>query len=196
MDVTKAVAKTSFRINWISMNPSDEQLMTAYAEGDMQAFDQLYARHKGRILGYLYHKLHNRDDAEEVFQATFAKLHAARDRYHADTPFLPWIFTIARNALTDHFRRNQTYRKNLLSYGEALLNAAAAESPNRSVGSTLFELSTLTPHQREALKLRYDQDFSFAEIAARLQTSKVNARQMVSRAIRQLRRVLGASKGL
>ena len=176
------------------MNPSDEQLMTAYADGDMQAFELLYARHRGRILGYLYNKLRDRDGAEEVFQATFAKLHAARDRYREDIPFLPWIFTIARNALIDHLRRNQVYRKNLVFNDESIMNAAAVESSDAPVGDTLAGLATLSHRQREVLELRFDQDFSFDEIAARLQTSSGNARQMVSRAIRHLRKVLGARK--
>ncbi|SDM20983.1 RNA polymerase sigma-70 factor, ECF subfamily [Geoalkalibacter ferrihydriticus] len=176
------------------MNPSDEQLMTAYADGDMQAFELLYARHRGRILGYLYNKLRDRDGAEEVFQATFAKLHAARDRYREDIPFLPWIFTIARNALIDHLRRNQVYRKNLVFNDESIMNAAAVESSDAPVGNTLAGLATLSHRQREVLELRFDQDFSFDEIAARLQTSSGNARQMVSRAIRHLRKALGARK--
>jgi RNA polymerase sigma factor (sigma-70 family) len=174
------------------MNPSDEQLMTAYADGDMQAFEVLYARHKGRILGYLYNKLRDRDEAEEVFQATFAKLHAARDRYREDIPFLPWVFTIARNALIDHVRRNRAYRKNLMISDESMVNASAVESSNAPVDDTIAELSSLSHRQREVLELRFDQDFSFDEIAAQLQTSSGNARQMVSRAIRHLRKALGA----
>lgn len=176
------------------MNLSDEQLMTAYADGDMQAFDMLYARHRGRILGYLYNKLRDRDEAEEVFQATFAKLHGARDRYREDIPFLPWIFTIAHNALIDHKRRNQVYRKNLVFSDDSMAKAAAVESSDASIGNTIAGLTTLTRRQREVLELRFDQDFSFDEIAARLQTSSGNARQMVSRAVRHLRKTLGVRK--
>jgi RNA polymerase sigma factor (sigma-70 family) len=176
------------------MDPSDEQLMRAYADGDLQAFEVLYTRHKGRILGYLYNKLGDRDEAEEVFQATFAKLHSARDRYGEDIPFLPWVFTIARNALIDHIRRNQVLRKNLVYSNEAMANVSAIESGNASVGDAFAELSSLSHRQREVLELRFDQDFSFDEIAAKLQTSSGNARQMVSRAIRHLRMALGAGK--
>lgn len=176
------------------MNLSDEQLMTAYADGDMQAFEVLYARHRGRIFGYLYNKLRDRDEAEEVFQTTFAKLHAARDKYREDIPFLPWVFTIARNALIDHIRRYQVYRKNLVFSDESIANATAVESPKTSVGNTIAGLATLSQRQREVLELRFDEDFSFDEIATRLQTSSGNARQMVSRAIRHLRSALGARK--
>ncbi|MFO7576711.1 MAG: sigma-70 family RNA polymerase sigma factor [Pelovirga sp.] len=176
------------------MNLSDERLMTAYADGDMQAFEVLYHRYKGRILGYLYRKLRDRDEAEEVFQIVFAKLHVARDRYREDIPFLPWIFTIARNALIDHARRNQVFRKNLIFADELVVNAFAVDKPSTSVGETVAEMSTLNRRQREVLALRFDQDLSFDDIAVRLETSSGNARQIVSRAIRQLRKALGARK--
>jgi RNA polymerase sigma-70 factor (ECF subfamily) len=176
------------------MNLSDEQLMTAYADGDTQAFEVLYERHKGRLLGYLYNKLRDRDEAEEVFQITFAKLHAARDRYREDIPFLPWVFTIARNAMIDHVRRSQAHRKHLIFADELLMNAVAVEKPNDSIGDTIAKVSTLSPRQREVLELRFDQDFSFDDIAVRLETSSSNVRQIVSRTIRQLREALGARK--
>lgn len=168
--------------------------MSAYADGDAQAFEVLYDRHKGRLLGYLYSKLRDRDEAEEVFQIVFAKLHTARDRYREDIPFLPWIFAIARNALIDHVRRNLVYRKNLIFDDKLLVTAVAVETPDTSVGDTIAEVSTLSPRQREVLELRFDQDFSFDDIAVRLETSSSNVRQIVSRTIRQLREALGARK--
>jgi DNA-directed RNA polymerase specialized sigma24 family protein len=50
-----------------------------------------------------------------------------------------------------------------------------------------LDLSGLPEAQRNAIELRYEQDFSFEEIAARLETSSGNARQLVSRALRALR---------
>jgi RNA polymerase sigma factor (sigma-70 family) len=172
------------------MTPTDEHLMTAYAEGEVEAFEVLYHRHKRQILGYLFNNLRDRDEAEEVFQTVFAKLHAARDKYRIDIPFLPWIFTIARNALIDHCRRKRTYRQYMVTTEDAGLAYADQRTPGLSIGSAIAELSSLDPTQRRALELRYDQELSFAEIASQLQTSSGNARQMVSRAIRRLRRIL------
>jgi RNA polymerase sigma factor (sigma-70 family) len=172
------------------MVPADEQLMAAYADGDITAFEALYERHKGRILGYLFNRLRDRDEAEEVFQIVFAKLHAARDRYREDIPFLPWIFTIARNALIDHVRKNRTYQKQMV-----LIDVGKIDDPDPraahglSINDAISGISSLTPIQRRALELRFDQDFSFDEIADHLQTSVGNARQMVSRAVRHLRRM-------
>jgi RNA polymerase sigma factor (sigma-70 family) len=172
------------------MDLTDEELMAAYADDDMEAFQSLYERHKGRILGYLVSRLKDRDEAEEVFQTIFAKLHAARRKYREDIPFLPWIFTITRNALVDHIRRNRTYRRHVV-LSEELLGQFPDSTPRAlPVGSAITELSSLSATQRRALELRFDQGFSFDEIAGQLQTSVVNTRQLVSRAIRNLRKIM------
>ncbi|WP_305046675.1 RNA polymerase sigma factor [Geoalkalibacter sp.] len=176
------------------MSPTDEQLMAAYADGDMEAFETLYARHRERILGYLFNRLRDRDEAEEVFQTIFAKLHAARDKYREDIPFLPWIFTIARNALIDQVRKNTARHQHLSLADDAGINVADSRTRGRSIGEALEALSSLSPGQREVLELRFDRDFSFEEIAAHLRTSGANARQLVSRAVRQLRKILSGTE--
>lgn len=173
-----------------SMHPSDEQLMADYADGDPEAFVILYNRHKGRIMGYLFSRLKDRDEAEEVFQGVFAKLHAARGNYHEKIPFLPWVFTITKNALTDHLRKHRTRRRYLLILQETENTRPEQPTPGIAIGDAVAELASLNRTQRRTLELRFNRDFSFAEIAARLQTSTGNARQLVSRAVRRLRLII------
>lgn len=164
--------------------------MLAYANGDMEAFEALYQRHKQRIFGFLLKKLKNRSEAEEVFQTTFSKLHVARKNYRQDIPFLPWVFTIARNALIDHIRKRDAYQKHVTT------SEVAVETYSEQVGADPpdhFEvtgLARLTETQRQALELRFNQGLTFAEIAEQLQTSAENSRQIISRAIRKLRKLM------
>ena len=169
---------------------TDEELMSAYAEGDMEAFQCLYQRHKDRVMGFLVAKLKDRDDAEEVFQTVFTKLHLARDKYQHDIPFLPWIFTIARNALIDHVRKVATYRKHVMTSEVAIETSSAAATNATSDSIELRELSRLNESQRQALELRFSEGLTFAEIAEKMDTSASNSRQIISRAIRKLRTVM------
>ncbi len=75
---------------------TDEELMVAYREGDLSAFQILYKRHKGRLMGYLIRKLKDLDEAEDVFQSVFVKLHAGRFKYKEDIPFLPTIYMTSK----------------------------------------------------------------------------------------------------
>ena len=87
---------------------TDEELMVAYREGDLNAFQALYKRNKGRLMGYLITRLKDQNEAEDVFQSVFVKLHAGRFSYKENIPFLPWIFTIARNMISVNYNSRRT----------------------------------------------------------------------------------------
>jgi RNA polymerase sigma factor (sigma-70 family) len=169
---------------------TDEELMSGYADGDMDAFQCLYQRHKDRVLGFLVAKLKDRDEAEEVFQTVFTKLHLARGKYQQDIPFLPWIFTISRNALIDHVRKLETYRKHVVTSEVAIETNSAAATDTSSGSIALGELSRLSESQRQALELRFSEGMTFAEIAEQMDISVVNSRQIISRTIRKLRTLM------
>jgi RNA polymerase sigma factor (sigma-70 family) len=158
---------------------TDEELMVAYAQGNENAFWELYGRYSGRVYGFLFARARNRTAVDDLFQTAFLKLHQSRHRYDPAFAFAPWIFTIVRNVWIDHLRRTAARREDELS-GE-LPAPAPAEQP------TLPELKHLDERQREALKMRYGEDLSFDEISKRLKTSPANVRQIVSRGLKRLR---------
>jgi len=164
--------------------------MMAYVDGDLEAFEALYRRHKQRIFGFLINKLKNQTEAEEVFQAVFTKLHIARENYRQDIPFLPWVFTIARNALIDHIRKRNVYQKHVTTSELAVATYAEQLSSATSSHFEVEGLSSLTKTQRQALEFRFNQGLTFAEIAEQMQTSADNSRQIISRAIRKLRKLM------
>jgi RNA polymerase sigma-70 factor (ECF subfamily) len=168
--------------------------MSAYVDGDIEAFEALYERHKSRIFGFLVSKLRDRNEAEDVFQMTFTKLHKSRHRYRLDIPFLPWIFTIARNTMIDHVRKKGTHDKHITVSAEAVEAYAAPDSATTPIQATFAELSKLSENQRQALELRFNQGLTFAEIAEQMQTTADNTRQIISRAIRKLRTLMAGEE--
>jgi len=169
---------------------TDEELMVAYVDGDTEAFDILYGRHKGRVMGFLMTKLRDRNEVEDVFQTAFAKLHNARHKYHHDIPFLPWLFTITRNALVDHVRKKGVHDRHITISEEFVDGYAEPVVDQTPIEATFAELSKLNESQRHALELRFNQGLTFAEIAEQMQTSAENTRQLVSRAVRKLRSLM------
>lgn len=164
--------------------------MLAYATDDMDAFEVLYRRHKNRLFGFLLAKLKNQTEAEEVFQAVFTKLHVARGKYRPEIPFLPWVFTIARNAMIDHIRRRNSYQQHISNSETPLEDYAAPVADAPAADIATIDLSRLNASQRQALELRFAQGLTFAEIGAQLATSEENARQIISRTLRKLRKQL------
>ncbi|MCW8904412.1 RNA polymerase sigma factor [Sedimenticola sp.] len=173
---------------------TDEELMRAYVEGDVEAFQLLYNRHKARVLGFLVARLKNRAEAEDVFQEVFAKLHAHRLKYRKDAPFLAWLFTIVRNSLVDHVRKQNTREKYLEVSPEAVNAAMNEQRANKDVSEAIAELSSLSSEQRMLLSMRFNEDLSFAEIAESMEISQSNARKIVSRAIQKLRSLMSGEE--
>ncbi len=86
---------------------TDEELMLAYAGGDMVAFEMLYRRHRGTLYRFLLRSLRDRADADELFQETWSRAVAARERYRVEAKFTTWLLQIAHNLVIDRFRRSR-----------------------------------------------------------------------------------------
>lgn len=173
---------------------TDEELMRAYIEGDSESFQALYERHKGRVLGFLGTRLGSREEAEEVFQEVFLKLHAHRTRYREDVPFVAWLFTIARNAAIDHIRKKGTQEKHVRLDLDQVNAAPDERTEEVSIAEAVSELSSLSAAQRQVLELRFDDGLSFADIAERIEATPANARKMVSRALQKLRGLMSGKE--
>ena len=164
---------------------TDEELMVAYQLGEVEAFEVLYSRHAPRVLGFLRKKVKSEAFARDIFQATFFKLHKCRARYDAAYPFVPWLFTICRSELLDALKKPHLQQ-------ETLMAETPESKPQVFEPSTPeIDLTELPVSQKTAVELRYESNFSFEEIAAQLDTSPANARQLVSRAIQFLRGAYG-----
>ena len=169
---------------------TDEELMLAYIDGDIEAFEVLYGRHKNRVFGFLMARLKDRSQAEDVFQTVFGKLHRARNKYRPQIPFLPWLFTLVRNTLIDHFRKtNATGKYVTFGLDAAETNLPLVYEPATAIHAVVADFG-LSEGQLKALELRFNQGLTFAEIAEQMQTSADNSRQIVSRAVRKLRSLM------
>lgn len=171
---------------------TDEECMTAYQNGQIEAFDELYRRHSGRVYGYLKNHLKGAEPTDEVFQITWMKVHRFRDRYRTDHAFTAWLFSIARNARIDWLRSHQK----LIGLNDPMEVEALPAPPPRSGDTQEVDLLTsLSPEDRNTLELRYANDASFEEIGRALGITATSARQRVSRAIRRLRRMAATGEG-
>jgi RNA polymerase sigma-70 factor (ECF subfamily) len=92
---------------------SDEALYFRVKEGDMRAFDALYARYETRLFGFLQAQLRNRADAEDVFHEAFmSALRSTTVPFAAGTTpvqggFRTWLYRVARNAALNRMRSAQ-----------------------------------------------------------------------------------------
>jgi RNA polymerase sigma-70 factor (ECF subfamily) len=150
--------------------PTDEALMLAYGAGDVGAFQTLYARHRGPLFRHLIRQLRDAALAEEFFQDTWQRVITARERYRPEAKFATWLYQIAHNRVTDHWRAKQHRPDAPGDAPELAERLPDPDSPERSLSA--FEerrrlqlaLEELPDDQREVVLLRLEQELSLEEI--------------------------------
>ena len=170
---------------------TSEQLMDRYVGGDAAAFNELYSRHAGQLLGFLMSKTRQRDRAEDLLQTTFVKVHRGRGSYLSGAPLLPWLRAIARRTFYGEQRAPQTRMESLSRDGA--LPEAATRVPRSRLELPLAlrrALSELPAGYRDAILLTKLHGFTGDEAAASLQTTRTAIKLRVHRGTRMLRRSL------
>ncbi len=158
------------RLPGMQGEPTDEELMLAYAAGDVTAFQALYSRHRGPLFRHLQRQLRDPGLAEEFFQDTWQRVITARERYRPEAKFATWLYQIAHNRVTDHWRAKQHRPSAPEDAADLAERVPDPETPERTLSA--FEerrrlqraLEELPDDQREVVLLRLEQELSLEEI--------------------------------
>ena len=157
----------------------DQVLVHYYLEGNEQAFEVLLMRHKDKIYRSIYHKIREREIAEDIFQETFVKIIQTLKlgNYNEEGKFLPWAMRIAQNLVIDYFRKNGRMKlvseRNAKSEDFNIFSILKMDELNieQSISKTELEVQMinliqhLPESQREIIEKRIFQDLSFKDIA-------------------------------
>src|SRR3989449_10639911 len=85
----------------------DAALAIRASQGDPAAFGQLYDRHVEAVYRYVYYRVRNDAEAEDLTSDVFMRALRAISRYEPRQAFLAWLYRIARNAVIDRSRRTR-----------------------------------------------------------------------------------------
>ena len=173
---------------------SDEDLMELYKMGSSTAFEVIFYRYSGSVLGYLRRRIQKDKEAQDILQDIFLKLHRSRGQYDRTLPFSPWLFSIARSVWLDFLKKKNIEYVEDSEVIESRMNQRELSESKFNVelqGVDLDVLNKLPELQKAAVSLRVVDDATFSEIAFKLSTSPENARKLVSRGLKNLRDLLG-----
>ena len=205
VDATSAL-HTSFRMQPRDAGDTetDEALMLAWQAGDVAAFDRIYERHRGGVFRYLLRHCRDRATAEELHQDVWLKLIAARARFDAAARFTTWLYSVARNRMIDHWRRNAAHRLVSLDddgdgRGIGALREDSDPAGNPQGAATLLQesallvaaLEALPVAQRDAFLLHVEGGLAVGEIAALTSTPAETVKSRLRYAYKRLRASLG-----
>jgi RNA polymerase sigma-70 factor (ECF subfamily) len=163
----------------------DEELMALYQEGSQSAFNVLYSRYSGKVFNYLKTRCRTKEEAGDLFQEVFVKIHRSKHLYNPSLPVVPWIFSVTHSVLIDG-KRKTGRKKEELGFNFDQIPTQHEKSEMNS--HTLKPLIEKLPNQQQiAIEMRYFNEKTFEEIAERLKTSPLNVRQLISRGLKVLK---------
>lgn len=176
---------------------TDEDLMLAYGQGDVVAFERLYQRHRGGLYRFLLRHLKDESTTQELYQETWSRVIGSRERYRPEARFSTWMLQIAHNLCVDHWRR---LRPNDNDAEQILLAIQGPEQEQPDHQLSTFEqrrrlqlaLDELPPDQREAFLLRAEMGLGLEEIATATGVGRETAKSRLRYALVKLREILSS----
>jgi RNA polymerase sigma-70 factor (ECF subfamily) len=157
---------------------------------DAAGFHRLYDATFSEVYSYLHHRCGGlQQAAEDLTQETYLAAVAAIRAGERQELTLPWLITVARNKLVDHYRKREREerRLSLIVNDEATL-AAAQRNGETSRERALTALASVPAEQRAALVLKYLDGLSVDEVAQTLGKSVHATESLLARGRRLLKR--------
>jgi RNA polymerase sigma-70 factor, ECF subfamily len=156
---------------------TDEDLMSQFQVGTVEAFDILVSRYKEPLTNYIYRFLGDMKECEDLLQETFLRVYRNRHSYRRIAKFSTWLYTIAGNLARSEYRKRK--RRRLYSLQSVNRDDEEYEveipdetfSPDKHTESQIQdrhiqEALKLIPEEfREVVVLRDVQQLAYEEIA-------------------------------
>ncbi|MFH2006888.1 MAG: sigma-70 family RNA polymerase sigma factor [bacterium] len=170
------------------MAPADLELVSRYRKGDQRAFEILVKRYQRKVHALANGILRNPEDALDITQEAFVKVHRYLDKFQGQASFYTWLYRIVVNLCIDHLRKSG--RAHSVEYDDAIdrthgVLAAADIVPSRLKTNPVAALedkqlleriqqglSELSPNHRAVIVMRELEGLSYKEMAKIMRCSK------------------------
>jgi RNA polymerase sigma-70 factor (ECF subfamily) len=187
----------------------DRELVERFKRGDQSAFSRLVEKHSAKAYQIAYGVVANREDAEEVTQDVFVRIHRALAKFRGDAEFTTWMYRIAMNLARNKYRWNKSRgsQRNIsidaplpgsddddgrhIDLPESDLSPDEKSQVDEIEQQALEELYNLPELYREALVLRNVKELSYEDISSLLGCKLGTVKSRIARARDELRKRLG-----
>jgi RNA polymerase sigma-70 factor (ECF subfamily) len=151
------------------------------ARGDPEHLIWAYQSHVTAIYQYLYSRVGNRADAEDLTSAVFMKAIASMRSDVSTAELRAWLYRVAQTTLADHWR--EFYAEATRELEDDIQREGQAPENYEAVGRVETLLSTLPENYRRVLELRFLRGYSIRETARELGLSESNVKVLQFRAL-------------
>lgn len=153
--------------------------------------ERLYKDYKNKVFGYIFNRIHNHAEAEDITSDVFAKIIAHIDSYDPNKASpSTWIFVITRNTLIEYFRK-QRITEDIdeleIPVNDEPIDKIVMMEQQELVAKALMELPE---KMKDIVVARYYYGFRFSKIGEMMGMSEANARVTHSRALAKLKEII------
>ncbi len=192
-----AAIERGYRINRTEDHVVPDLVQRA-CKGDANAFGQLYELMVDRVYRYVYFRVTNEEAAEDLTSKVFLKAWEHLPNYKpGSSPFIAWLYTIARNTVIDHYR----VQKPTTALDEMFAAPEPGPLPDEQyerqvqVDCLRQALQRLTNDQREVVTMKLIDGVSTDDIARHLHKSPGAVRALQMRGLQSLAKILRKEEG-
>jgi RNA polymerase sigma-70 factor, ECF subfamily len=166
------------------VEPDDKQLVEAARQGDANAFRELVKRHQRRAYAVALGMVHDPDDARDVVQEAFLKVHKNLATFEGEAQFFTWLYRIVANLCIDLLRKRRGMK---VEFDDAMANDDPDEAgispmrtgfdPGRALADKelrekiMAALDKLSPAHRAVLVMREVEGMSYQDMAEQMKCS-------------------------
>jgi RNA polymerase sigma-70 factor (ECF subfamily) len=194
--IVRSVDANDRKLLAMTLPSKDEEALIARAKEDPECFGELYDRYFPQIYRYVASRVRNQSLAEDITSEVFFKALRAIGRYHhTGHPFSAWLYQIAVNAITDHYRARKRSEDSLDEVPELVDPSIPVEdvvADRLGTGDIWALIEALPEQQRVAMTLKYGQDLKLAEIGIIMGKTEGAVKLLVFRGTATLRQRLQA----
>ena len=177
---------------------NEQQIIKTVKSGNIESFGLLVEKYKEALYSFIFYSVKNEAAAQDIYQDTLVKALTQLKNYRDEGNFKAWLFTVARNNITDYFRAGSKFAS--LPGDESADIFPSKENTEKQVMSKisldniLAKIEELPDKDKEIILLR--QYLSFKEIAEVLNCPLGTALARLNRAIKKLQISLGEEYAL
>jgi RNA polymerase sigma-70 factor, ECF subfamily len=171
-----------------------DQLLTTLQAGDITAFEMIFKTYYQPLCNYAYSFVQDRDEAEEIVQATFMSVWEKKDNLSIHTGVKPYLYAMVRNASLNVLKHEKIKQQHAAI--ELAVAERSSESVTRSVMASELEeriytaLNKLPEQCRLVFKLSRFEELKYAEIADQLNISVKTVENQMGKALKIMREQL------
>ncbi|BHH85656.1 RNA polymerase sigma factor [Desulforhopalus sp. 52FAK] len=177
------------------MEISDSRIVEQVKKGEVQAYSELVLRYQKPIYNLMFRFSYSTEEAAELTQDVFCNAFEKIAGFKTDSPFFPWLYTLAMNHGRDWSRQNKYKADGLRNYTQHFTSNSSPSMLDKlelqqEIDQMFHAITKLPYEKREIILLKYNKGLSIRELGEIFSLSDSGVKMRIHRALAKLQEML------